>query len=308
MATDAESGSFTFRSSLSVPAALQPWHGEPRHGLHRIMLVKRHFQPGLPLLADFLCKPENMIFRRFRYLRMRMLLRIQSKITSLEDELDSLDRSDLANNRDALRSQKGNNDPERERIFSSLQSALAEYDSEFQRAQWMLTAPEPSPKQIHDVRTKVQSSLVGDEGDYVNYDVVHIRSGTDPKFGKLFKLSEDWTLRAVARIRGPKIRQYLGIMDTQDGQSVTPLAFIHMVTRTVAALLSVVVLLVPMIILNFVNASGWRLAIVSIFATIFIAALTALSAAGTMEIFVAGATYCAVLVVFVSQGGASGSG
>lgn len=58
---------------------------------------------------------------------MRMLLRLQSRITGLEDELDSLDRLDVANDRDALRSQKGNNDPERERIFTSLQGALAEY-------------------------------------------------------------------------------------------------------------------------------------------------------------------------------------
>ncbi|KAK8255734.1 hypothetical protein IWZ00DRAFT_137934 [Phyllosticta capitalensis] len=267
---------------------------EPHHGN----------QSGYPCFTDFICQPENMLFRRFRYMRMRMLLRLQFKITSLENELQKLDQMDEENDPMPLISQKDDSNEERERVFTDLKDTLAEYDDLMKRIQWILQAPEPTSKHLRNVRSRVEECLAETDCDYVNKDVINIGYAADPKFGRLYQWSENMTISAV--VHGVKIGERLGWIDDPAGMVISGTVF-RMVTRTIAAFFSVVILLLPMVVLNFVDASGWRLGVVFIFATLFIAALTTLSAAGTMEIFVAGATYCAVLVVFVSQGGAGGS-
>ena len=59
-------------------------------------------------------------------------------------------------------------------------------------------------------------------------------------------------------------------------------------------------LLAPVVILNFVHQTGWRFFIIFLAAAAFVSVITAVSKSRMIEIFVAGATYAAVLVVFVA--------
>lgn len=75
------------------------------------------------------------------------------------------------------------------------------------------------------------------------------------------------------------------------------------VARSFAGCLAVILLLVPVIVLNVVESSTSKFIVIVIAASTFISTLTTISPAGMAEVFVAGATYAAVLVVFVSQDG-----
>lgn len=79
------------------------------------------------------------------------------------------------------------------------------------------------------------------------------------------------------------------------------------VARASAGALAIILLLVPIIILNAVGSTVARFVIVFIASTIFVSIVTVASEAGMAEIFGAGAAYIAVLVVFVSGNGVSGS-
>ena len=75
--------------------------------------------------------------------------------------------------------------------------------------------------------------------------------------------------------------------------------------RALIASFTIVLLLAPVVILNFVNKTALRFVIIFLAATAFVSTITAVSKAKTIEIFVAGATYAAVLVVFVAGNGIS---
>lgn len=76
--------------------------------------------------------------------------------------------------------------------------------------------------------------------------------------------------------------------------------------RTVAAIFTIFVLLVPIILLNVAQTTATRFTIIFLATGFFIAAVTAVSKATMAEVFIAGATYSAVLVVFVASNGPSG--
>ncbi|KAK8255730.1 hypothetical protein IWZ00DRAFT_565286 [Phyllosticta capitalensis] len=239
-----------------------------------------------------------MIFRRFRYVRMRVILRQQFEIERLEKKLQRLDEDedDLV----ALVSQEKDNNEERNETLNQLKENLAEYDSLLQRNQWAMRAPEPTPDHVETVRTELTHRLVKSERGFIDEDVLDIGGSTDPKSGKLYNFSENialWSLTLWLRLG-----KRLGLIKIRGPVIVQGIVF-RRIARTLAAGLSVLMLLLPMIILNFVETGGVRLAVVSVFSMVFISALTVLSAAGTMEIFLAGAAYAAVLVVYVSQSG-----
>lgn len=76
--------------------------------------------------------------------------------------------------------------------------------------------------------------------------------------------------------------------------------------RTVAAVFTISVLLVPIILLDIAQTTTTRFTIIFLATGFFIGAVTAVSKATMAEVFIAGATYSAVLVVFVASNGPSG--
>lgn len=82
---------------------------------------------GYPELALFLSKPENMGFRRFKYLRTRLILCQQFKLAQLEKELRSLDQKDYPDNVDWLFSLSNDKNDERKCVLAKIKDAFVEY-------------------------------------------------------------------------------------------------------------------------------------------------------------------------------------
>lgn len=84
-------------------------------------------QSGYTGYANVIAVPDYMNFRRFKVLRVRMLLRQQFKIERMEKQLSELDQVDRENNALWLNSQKMDGNQERERLFEELNTAMASY-------------------------------------------------------------------------------------------------------------------------------------------------------------------------------------
>ncbi|KAK8219067.1 hypothetical protein IWZ01DRAFT_524553 [Phyllosticta capitalensis] len=246
-----------------------------------------------------------MNFRRFKVLRVRMILRKQFEIERLEKELRQLDESDRQNNALWLNSQELDGKKRREEVFAELDTVMAVYDDLLKRSQYVMTAPAPSNQRVKDIQEVSKSYIVKDERGYLYNDLLNIAGAQDPRLGKLLLVSE-YLVHLILTLRD-QIRKILGLFKATDRVYVSPALF-RKVARTITAVLSAVILLLPIVVLNVVETSTMRLVVVFLSAISFISALTILTAAGTMEVFVAGATYSAVLVVFVSQNGMAGSG
>ena len=76
----------------------------------------------------------------------------------------------------------------------------------------------------------------------------------------------------------------------------------------IIAISTIIVLLVPVIVLNVITSTIPRFVVIIGSASLLVSSITAISKAGMAEILVAGATYSAVLVVFVSGNGIASSG
>lgn len=99
------------------------------------------------------------------------------------------------------------------------------------------------------------------------------------------------------------------VVGGDDSRSViyVPRPTIRAIARVLVASFTILVLLVPALVLNFVHSTALKFVVIFVAATVFVTAVTAARLANLSELFVAGATYAAVLVVFVSQNGSSGS-
>ncbi|KAK8255731.1 hypothetical protein IWZ00DRAFT_137850 [Phyllosticta capitalensis] len=233
---------------------------------------------------------------------MRILLRKQHKITCLEKQLQALDDFDSRYHPEWMISEQSDLNKQRDETFENLEASFSAYDDFLKKTEWVLAAPQSAPDVINQIKDAIPDYVVPDEHQYLNrwFDCFYVGGHDDSKIGKLRTFAEDLVDLYLTLV--DELRELSGLPSRPDHFYRSIIAV--RLARAIAAVLSIMMLLLPMIILNFVHSSAWRLAIVSIFAAFFISALTALSNAGTTEIFVAGATYCAVLVVFVSQGGA----
>ena len=95
------------------------------------------------------------------------------------------------------------------------------------------------------------------------------------------------------------------LTDQQKGDVIVPLNRTRNFARAIIAVVTIVILLIPVILLNAVTSTIPRFVIVFAAAGLFVSAITAFSRLSMAEIFAAGATYTAVLVVFVSGNGIS---
>lgn len=89
-----------------------------------------------------------------------------------------------------------------------------------------------------------------------------------------------------------------GVHQPQTSQDESPR--LRRVSRMISTWLATLCLLVPVVILYNVSNSIGRLAITVVSAGLFLSVLSLFTKAKTVEVFAAGASYAAVLVVFTS--------
>lgn len=262
------------------------------------------FRDGYPQYSYVVGEsPELQNFRRFRTVRMRLAHLKQDKICQLEEELKQIDESEKSQL--FLGNCRRDKNQLRKAVLENLDTALRDYDEYLQRACWTMNMPQPIEQFKSMQRNWLENtgSIARKERSYLDEDqpIGELLNIGDQKYVELPAIKRCfsvivglgyWAKNMLFPSKGP------------DGSKITvyrPLA--QAIVRAVLAVITIILLLVPIIVLNEVQRAAWRFVTIFFAATIFVVSITVVSEARLVEIFAAGAAYAAVLVVFVSNNG-----
>ncbi|KAF2495500.1 hypothetical protein BU16DRAFT_561784 [Lophium mytilinum] len=272
------------------------------------------FPSGYPRFAALISShPYFQICRRFSALRARMLLHKQDKLSQLEEQLEQIDREEPKVL--FLGSYRRDSNPARKQVLENIDAALADYDELIHRNERVLGLERPNRRDIANLENWIDSTgcLARQETAYLGKgeDLATLASPADralnafegPIEGFLIwiatKFNKVW-LPLESENASPRLQ-----VSRDPNVHIFSSALVARLGRFLVASLLVLLLLIPVIIVNAIDSVALRLLVIAISSTIFIIVLSMLTKARTGEIFVAGATFTTVLVVFVAGTGSN---
>ncbi|KID59332.1 hypothetical protein MAN_10744, partial [Metarhizium hybridum] len=262
------------------------------------------YRNGYPQFSTIIgaCAPFH-ISRRFSRLRSRLFLVKQDHLSVLEKRLDDVDQEET---RDLyLGCQRRDKNPERKQILDKIADALKDYDELVQRNHRMLSYDSPQPMNIASLRNWIESrgSLASDEVAYLDSgnDLLCVATHADSFLERLELLVEKlaiWSSEYIGKRAKSNVSRSPDVY-IFSGTALKRLA------QALAAWGVVLLLLLPVIILSVLQSMSLRLVLVVLAAAMAIMLFAMMSHTSTRDLFLAGATYSAVLVVFVAGTGLS---
>ncbi|KAI1391628.1 uncharacterized protein F4822DRAFT_427484 [Hypoxylon trugodes] len=256
--------------------------------------------PGYPRFAALLSlHPSFQVFRNFPNLRARLLLSKQDELVRSEERLSRLDSdSTFAFFRGSLREDRNG---ERTQLMAQIERSLAEYDLTLDRVEKSLQRHAVRERDAENVQNWIQTTgqIPRSEAAYLwQEDLVAVgpidKDSTNPTLQDLVEDSLIWISKWAKR--------------TLHHQGVSRDSRIHIfsatvlgnVSRFMITLLLLFMLYIPVVISVFIVNTTARICVAMIACLIFVLALSVVANAKTSELFVAGATYSAMLVAFLT--------
>ncbi|KAK4870150.1 hypothetical protein LT330_005204 [Penicillium expansum] len=251
------------------------------------------YPQGRPRFAALIASQDSFKFcRRFPYLRTRLLLEKQDRLSLLEKRLDDIDREETRNLN--LSSSRLDRNQKRQDTMKEIDEAMADYadlilfipDSFIQRSSQILQAPPPESSHVQNLRNWIEGNrqLARHETEYV---------------------TEVNMMRELASL-APPADGALNQSKWADASSDPNVfgcsgAFLENLARILITILVIAYLLVPVVICNsFVDISG-RLGVIIMSTAVFVITLAGLMRARTVDLFIAGSAYATVLTVFITN-------
>ncbi|KAL9094999.1 MAG: hypothetical protein Q9165_002601 [Trypethelium subeluteriae] len=277
---------------------------------------------GYPRLAAFLSSDQNFtLYRGFNYLHSRVLLHLQEEVSSLERELDELDKEDEEDgNHDRLKNlelDRATAQAEREErprhvIVGEIKNKLLEYDEVLIKAREMASFQRPADRDYRSVRTWLYNTrpIVDEEEGFIRCkeDIVTLRHGRECA-------GFDGLVESILKRLDSKVTRYL--FCTRELRQKTKDKHVYYFSPSrVDTLVGLIITLVIFILLILPVVAMYRLTslgngnvhstfqaigVLIVFTLLFSGAMAALTKARRHELFAASAAYCAVLVVFISN-------
>ncbi|KAK3369492.1 hypothetical protein B0T24DRAFT_708119 [Lasiosphaeria ovina] len=244
---------------------------------------------GYPRFAALIgAHPDFHLFRRFLALRARLLLCKQDKLAALEEQLAHLDANEASPL--FLGNMRRDRNEERRQLIQQLDSAPRDYDGQHTR----------------DVTSLRDWDWVDESGSLARVETAYLLHGRDlMAVGASTKELPNLLQHPVedAMIWGYRMfRKNPSTEQSRDSALYTfsPTA-VSATARCLVTILVISVLFFPVLAVLRLDKMGHRLAVIMVASTIFIGLLPVLGQAKTADLFVAGATYTTVLVVFIAQ-------
>lgn len=266
----------------------------------------KSFRPGYPRYTALLATHASFQnFRRFTRVRTRLLLLKQDEICRLEQSLDTIDSNEECEL--FLGCSRRDTNTERQSVLADLTSALNEYDSMLEKHKRVLNLPNSSFRDIQNLSnwTQSTSSISRQETAYLKQrpDLVNLARATDNALTWTEWLAEDCTiwLRSLFRRCVCCGRQRDSHKNTSEDLIFLPGPILCRLSRTLATWVTTLILLIPVVILYNLSNGVSRLITIILASGFFLSAVSVFTKAKTIELFIAGASYAAVLVVFTSS-------
>ncbi|MCJ1245845.1 hypothetical protein MMC30_003049 [Trapelia coarctata] len=266
------------------------------------------FPRGYPRLACLVQSDPNFaMYRQYRYLRHRCLLNIQDELAELEQRLAILDADDEKNDPQKLTSRERDYSGKwlrRKELLAEIKSKLREYDELMFKTMELLTIKKPTERNraSYDAYVERNGLLVAQEEEFIKHKEDLVALGGDLEDSWLNRVVED-----LIKLFSRRVWQFF--FQTQSQKQLTDdehiryvdKSRIDTVIRVVMTVIVTILLMVPIFVLSYVQAAGWkRDLVIFAFTLIFALSLAAFTKARLHELFGATAAYCAVLVVFVN--------
>ncbi|KAI0409257.1 hypothetical protein F4802DRAFT_242027 [Xylaria palmicola] len=262
------------------------------------------FPQGYPRYSALIASDEAFyICRGFSYLRSRILLLKQDRLVVLEKRLREIDDAETVPL--FLGASREDTNTQRRQVLDEIDVALSEYYRFMERASRALSLRRPPRRNVSSLTNWLNgtAALARDETAYLinTNDLVSLSSSGDGLVTSMEALAEDGLIRfhkgfrslsGNRRSRDSHVYLYSGAL-------VRRLS--HVAISTLVALL----LIAPIIVCSAVQSIPLRLALILIATMMLLMTMATISYRGTAELFIAGATYCAVLVVFISGNSSS---
>ncbi|KAH8589516.1 hypothetical protein B0O99DRAFT_664524 [Bisporella sp. PMI_857] len=250
------------------------------------------YRPGYPRFTALISAYEPyFLCRRFNALRARLLLLKQDKLSILEQRLDQIDQQEKS----PLFLGKSRYDKNTDRIslLSEIESCLADYDCFAERTD------------VESLQNWLDGTgcLAREETAYLAHhrELVSLAPAADNAVLQFEAWVEDKLIRFYRDFRKSRFHDV----------SIDANVYIYsgpLIKRTARALLLFLItllLLMPVIICSTISTISIRMITVIISTVSYLLILSSLTKSRTIELVLAGATYAAVLIVFVS--GTSGN-
>ncbi|KAK5137338.1 hypothetical protein LTR08_008915 [Meristemomyces frigidus] len=293
---------------------------------------------GYSKVATFQSSDRSFLqYRGFAYLHCRVLSGLQNGIERLEQNLDELDKWDVAHG--GARKLKNQDKDEslsskdlaagfyerhvkqtRPEILVELKAKLLEYDELLLKTKEISSLRRPATRDSESVRTwfRDQEPIVRREAQFIRHkeDIVTLRTGRESAgFDSAVEKCLSRLDHHLYRWCGSRIIQRLFLTPelrakclNGDVDYYAP-ARIDSLVNVCITLVIFALLILPVIILYEVTNIGQRqsaldaIGVLIVFTLVFGMAISALTTAQRHELFAASAAYCAVLVVFLGNFG-----
>ncbi|KAH6696606.1 hypothetical protein BKA61DRAFT_623295 [Leptodontidium sp. MPI-SDFR-AT-0119] len=258
------------------------------------------YKPGYPRFTALLSAYEPYFFcRRFNMLRARLLLLKQDKLSMLEERLNQVDQQEES----LLFLGKSRCDKNTDRIslLSEIESCLADYDSFAERTHQMLNFGPARRRDVESLQNWLDGTgcLAREEAAYLTHhrELVSLAPAGDNAIIQLEAWVEDKLIRFYRGFR--KSRFHDISIDANVYIYSGPLT--KRAARALLLFLITLLLLMPIVICKSISTISIRIIVITISTVSYLLILSWLTKSRTIELVLAGATYAAVLIVFVSS-------
>ncbi|KAI4194486.1 MAG: hypothetical protein LQ350_007737 [Teloschistes chrysophthalmus] len=251
-------------------------------------------RPGYPQFAAFIAShPSFHVFRRFCRVRARLLLIKQDELSLLEGQLDEIDARE---DKDLfLGNRRRDKNSERKEILSKLEQNLASYDAMLEHNHSIFASEVPRKREVENVRNWLdnKASVARDETAYLfkTQDLMTVQSSRDETLSRLTPLTERF-VSVLCRLLKKASHPFESTVNFSQDPNLTLLSesVLQRLTRAIIASAVVVLLLAPIVIINALTVLALRMMVIVVSSMLLITALSTLTNAKTVEVFLSGAT------------------
>ncbi|OCL03583.1 hypothetical protein AOQ84DRAFT_368254 [Glonium stellatum] len=264
------------------------------------------FRPGYPRFTALLSEDSSFyIFRRFSRARLRLLLLKQDEVCRIEEELDKIDEEEP--HQIFLGCSREDRNKERQEKLDELTKAVAEFDTLTESSSHAFSYRPAATRNVNSLKTwlagtktigRPETSYLDKRGDLMN--LAECDDGAMERIGWFLEDLKVWFQTSVQPRVWSSAKRKKRFATSSDHVFFSG-PWLQTSSRALMAWLTTLVLLVPVVLLNSLSTMVGRFVTIIIAAGIFVFAVSFITKAKTSEIFLSGAAYAAVLVVFTSN-------
>ncbi|KAI1386849.1 uncharacterized protein F4822DRAFT_431717 [Hypoxylon trugodes] len=278
--------------SRRVSRTFKRWLHNTRSFVTLQPLNLHRLAPGYPQFSALIgAHPAFSIARQFCTVRARLLLMKQNRVSDLESKLERIDTQEQRPL--FLGTFQADGNTERRQTLEALDRALAEYDALLERNARVLQLPTASERNISSLRNWVTGTgnIYRSETKFL-YEPDLCAVGYRENYGMVWleSLVEIIIIRLLRCFQKESRRGRIFVFSR---------SMLRALTSSLITAFVLVLLLIPIVVIPSVESTGYQMFCILIASMLFIITLSGPMNAKPAEIFGAGATYAALLVVFL---------